>query len=307
MILYVFLVLGLGILLAGGKLLVDGASSMALKFGMTPGLIGLTVVAFGTSAPELLVSVNAALKGSSDLALGNVIGSNISNISLILGVSAIVYPIAVQPSVLKLDYLVMVVSSLLFFFVSLNGEISNLEGGVFFLLLIGVNLYFISKMKTDSNDEADTEIVPQPIWKGLSFLVLGIVGLYFGSELLVNNAVTISKTFGVSERIIGVTIVAIGTSLPELVTSIIAAIDRKTDLAIGNILGSNIFNVLCIIGVTSLIQPIQVSEAFIQKDFFWMLGLTILLLPAMRSKNGLVGWQGVILVILYCLYVYSIL
>lgn len=307
MILYVFLVLGLGILLAGGKLLVDGASSMALKFGMTPGLIGLTVVAFGTSAPELLVSVNAALKGSSDLALGNVIGSNISNISLILGVSAIVYPIAVQPSVLKLDYLVMVVSSLLFFFVSLNGEISNLEGGVFFLLLIGVNLYFISKTKTDSNDEADTEIVPQPIWKGLSFLVLGIVGLYFGSELLVNNAVTISKTFGVSERIIGVTIVAIGTSLPELVTSIIAAIDRKTDLAIGNILGSNIFNVLCIIGVTSLIQPIQVSEAFIQKDFFWMLGLTILLLPAMRSKNGLVGWQGVILVILYCLYVYSIL
>lgn len=307
MILYFFLILGLGILLAGGKLLVDGASAMALKFGMTPGLIGLTVVAFGTSAPELLVSVNAALKGSSDLALGNVIGSNISNISLILGVSAIVYPIAVQPSVLKLDYLVMVVSSLLFFFVSLNGEISNLEGGVFFLLLIGVNLYFISKMRTDSNDEADTEIVPQPIWKGLSFLVLGIVGLYFGSELLVNNAVTISKTFGVSERIIGVTIVAIGTSLPELVTSIIAAIDRKTDLAIGNILGSNIFNVLCIIGVTSLIQPIQVSEAFIQKDFFWMLGLTILLLPAMRSKNGLVGWQGVILVILYCLYVYSIL
>lgn len=307
MILYFFLILGLGILLAGGKLLVDSASSLALKFGMTPGLIGLTVVAFGTSAPELLVSVNAALKGSSDLALGNVIGSNISNISLILGVSAIVYPIAIQPSVLKLDYLVMVVSSLLFFFVSLNGEISNLEGGVFFLLLIGVNLYFISKMKTDSNDEADTEIVPQPIWKGLSFLVLGIVGLYFGSELLVNNAVTISKTFGVSERIIGVTIVAIGTSLPELVTSIIAAIDRKTDLAIGNILGSNIFNVLCIIGVTSLIQPIQVSEAFIQKDFFWMLGFTTLLLPAMRSKNGLVGWQGIVLVILYGLYVYSIL
>lgn len=307
MILYFFLVLGLGILLAGGKLLVDGASSIALKFGMTPGLIGLTVVAFGTSAPELLVSVSAALKGSSDLALGNVIGSNISNISLILGVSAIVYPIVIHPSVLKMDYLVMVGSSILFFLVSLNGEISNLEGGFFFLLLIGFNLYFVVKLRSDSKEDTETLVVPQPFWKGPLFLVLGIFALYFGSELLVNNAVEISKTFDVSERVIGVTIVAIGTSLPELVTSLIAAFDKKTDLAIGNILGSNIFNVLCIIGVTSLIQPISVSDAFIQKDFFWMLGLTVLLLPAMRSKSGIIRWHGVILLVLYGVYVYSIL
>jgi cation:H+ antiporter len=307
MVLYFYLIVGLGILLVGGKFLVDGASTLALRFGMSPGLIGLTVVAFGTSAPELLVSINAALKGSSDLALGNVIGSNISNISLILGISAIVYPIAVHPSVLKLDYLVMLVSSVLFFLVSLNGEISSLEGGVFILLLIGVNLYFILKLRTDPNDVDETDVVPQPLWKGFSLLILGIIGLYFGSELLVNNAVTISQTFGVSERVIGVTIVAIGTSLPELVTSLIAAIDKKTDLAIGNILGSNIFNILSIIGLTSLIQPIQVSEAFIQKDFFWMLGLSLLLFPALRSKHGIVRWEGGVLLIIYGLYVYSIL
>ncbi|MCF1749913.1 calcium/sodium antiporter [Mariniradius sediminis] len=307
MALYFYLILGLGILLIGGKFLVDGASSLALRFGMSPGLIGLTVVAFGTSAPELLVSINAALKGSSDLALGNVIGSNISNISLILGISAIVYPIAVHPSVLKLDYLVMLISSLLFFLVSLNGTISRLEGAVFFLLLIGVNLYFILKLRLGPNGVDLTEVVSQPLWKGFSLLILGIIGLYFGSELLVNNAVTISQTFGVSERVIGVTIVAIGTSLPELVTSLIAAIDKKTDLAVGNILGSNIFNILSIIGLTSLIQPIQVSQAFIQKDFIWMLGLSLVLFPALKSKHGIVRWEGGGLLILYGLYVYSIL
>lgn len=307
MILYFYLILGLGILLLGGKFLVDGASALALRFGMSPGLIGLTVVAFGTSAPELLVSINAALKGSSDLALGNVIGSNISNISLILGISAIVYPIAIHPSVLKLDYLVMLASSVLFFVVSLNGEISSLEGGVLFLLLIGVNLYFILKLRTDPNGVDENGVVPQPLWKGFSLLILGVLGLYFGSELLVNNAVMISQTFGVSERVIGVTIVAIGTSLPELVTSLIAAIDKKTDLAIGNILGSNIFNILSIIGLTSLIQPIPVSEAFIRKDFVWMLGLSLLLFPVLRSNNGIVRWEGSVLLILYGLYVYSIL
>jgi cation:H+ antiporter len=307
MILYFFLILGLVILLFGGKFLVDGASSLALRFGMSRGLIGLTVVAFGTSAPELLVSVSAALKGSSDLAIGNVIGSNISNITLILGISAIVFPIAIHPAVLKLDYLVMVVSSILFYLVALDGEISRLEGSIFFLLLIGVNAYFIKKVKVDVDDTDSDGLRPQPLWRGIFLFFVGVIGLYVGSELLVNNAVKISQTYGISERIVGVTIVAIGTSLPELVTSVIAAFEKKTDLAIGNILGSNIFNILSIIGLTSMILPISVSDAFIGNDFIWMLALSLLLFPILRSRLGIAKWEGALLLSVYGLYVYSII
>lgn len=306
---YILLILGLIILLAGGKFLVDGASALAAKFGLSAGLIGLTVVAFGTSAPELLVSVNAALKGNSDIALGNVIGSNISNISLVLGISAIVYPITIYKSVLKTDYLATLLSAILFYILAFNGLISRMEGFVLFVLLIALNIYFFKKLKVAEEDinEDVIKLKEQSLVKSGGLLLIGIAGLYFGSDMLVDSAVEISKMFGVSERIIGVTVIAIGTSLPELVTSIIAALKKETDIAIGNILGSNIMNILAIIGITSLISPINVSEIFIKQDFLWMLGLTILLFPILRSRLIISRWEGFLLIAVYGAYLFMIL
>ncbi len=307
---YLFLIIGLLILLAGGKYLVDGASAIAAKLGLSAGLIGLTVVAFGTSAPELLVSINAALKGTSDIAIGNVIGSNISNISLVLGISAIIYPIYIHKSVLKMDYLFMVLSSGLFYLLSLNEVISRLEGILLFVLMIILNWYFFKKLKGPASElnEDDTEKLKQTsIWKGVLFTLIGIVGLYFGADMLVNNAVDISRIYGVSERIIGVTVIAIGTSLPELTTSVVAAINKKTDIAIGNILGSNIMNVLSIIGITAIIQSIPVSEIFLQLDFIWMLGLTLLLFPILKTHQVISRWEGALLLLVYGIYLFSIL
>ncbi|WP_291780365.1 calcium/sodium antiporter [Cecembia sp.] len=306
---YGLLILGLLILLAGGKYLVDGASALAARFGLSAGLIGLTVVAFGTSAPELLVSINAALKGNSDIAIGNVIGSNISNITLVLGISAILYPISIYRSVLKLDYLATLVSSLLFYLLALNGVISRLEGGILFALMLALNFYFFKKLSGKETEDSEEQQIlkKQPLWKAVSLLVIGVGGLYYGSDLFVDNAVEISEIFGVSERVIGVTVIAVGTSLPELVTSVIAAIKKETDIAIGNILGSNIMNILSIIGITAMINPIAVSEAFLNQDFLWMLGFTVLLFPILRTKLRISRWEGLILFLFYCVYIYTIL
>ncbi|WP_194976078.1 calcium/sodium antiporter [Aquiflexum lacus] len=305
---YLFLVFGLIILLAGGKFLVDGASGLALKFGLSQGLIGLTIVAFGTSAPELLVSINAAIKGNSDIALGNVIGSNISNISLVLGISAMIFPITILKTVIKLDYLAALLSSVLFYVMALNGTISRWEGLILFILLILINLYFFRKLSgKDQLTSEDISITLNPLWKTLLLLVVGILGLFFGSDMLVDSAVNISTSLGISERVIGVTIIAIGTSLPELVTSVIAALNKKTDIAIGNILGSNIMNVLAIIGITALISPIHVSDIFLKKDFIWMIGFTLILFPILKSKLIVSKIEGFILFALYVLYLYVII
>ncbi|PSL02012.1 calcium/sodium antiporter [Cecembia rubra] len=306
---YLMLLVGLAILLAGGKYLVDGATALASKLGISAGLIGLTVVAFGTSAPELLVSVNAALKGNSDIAMGNVIGSNISNISLVLGISAIIYPIHIIRSILKLDYLATLLSAILFYILALNGMISRIEGILLFVLLIALNWYFFSKLKKADSEISivDEEVKQTPLWKSILLLLLGILGLYYGSDLLVDNAVKISQVFGVSERIIGVTVIAVGTSLPELVTSVIAGIKKETDIAIGNILGSNIMNILAIIGVTSIIKPIPVADAFLGQDFIWMLGLTLVLYPVLRTRLKISRREGLFLLVIYGAYLYFIL
>ena len=289
MIAYLLLALGLIILLVGGKFLVDGASAIAVKLGMSSGLIGLTIVAFGTSAPELLVSVNAALKGNSDISIGNVVGSNIANIGLVLGLSGIFYPIMIKRSHLRFDYLVTVLVTILFFILGLNGLIGLWEGILLFSVFILFNFYLFKSSKGGIADDKEVEAEIEQV-KGYSWLIsislfsAGIIGLYFGSELLVENAVKISREFGVSERVIGVSIIAIGTSLPELITSIMAALSKRTDLALGNILGSNIMNILSIIGITAIIQPIGVSEDFLDVDFLWMIGITLLLFPLMKTK-----------------------
>jgi len=308
---YLLLVIGLVVLLAGGKYLVEGASGLAVRLGLSPGLIGLTVVAFGTSAPELLVSINAALKGTSDIALGNVVGSNIANISLVLGLSALLYPITIRMAILRMDYLFTVLTAFLFYFLAFNGQISRMEGGILLIILIALNWYFFKKLKVaDESLEGEVDfgsLKTTPIWKSLLLFSIGVLGLYFGSDLLVENAVKISKSIGISERIIGVTIVAVGTSLPEMVTSIIAALKKETDIAIGNILGSNIINILAIIGITASIQPIAVGEIFLQKDFLWMIGITLLLFPLLRRNLKLGMGEGLILLAVYGAYLYTIL
>ncbi|WP_296703522.1 calcium/sodium antiporter [Algoriphagus sp.] len=310
---YILLGLGLVILLYGGKILVDGASAIAVKLGMSAGLIGLTIVAFGTSAPELLVSVNAALKGNSDISIGNVVGSNIANIGMVLGLSGLFYPILIRKSTLRFDYLITAIVTLLFYALSYNGIIGFWEGVFLFSLFIGFNIYLFRN--TDEGGLIDNTEVTEEVEqvKGYSWVVAislflgGIVGLYFGSELLVNNAIKISREFGVSERIIGVTIIAIGTSLPELITSIMAALAKKTDMAIGNILGSNIMNILSIIGITAIIKPIDVSGEFLNSDYLWMIGFTLILFPLIRTKMRISFFEGMILFLGYGAYMYFLL
>jgi len=307
---YFLLFVGLVILLYGGKILVDGASAMAVKLGMSAGLIGMTVVAFGTSAPELLVSVNAALKGNSDISIGNVIGSNIANIALVLGISGIFYPILIRKSHIRFDYLVTLLVSILFYGLSYNGLIGFWEGILLFGLFIGFNIYLFNSSGLVNNTEVEEEIeqVKNYSWAASIGLFLGgVLGLYLGSELLVTNAVKISREFGISERIIGVTIIAIGTSLPELITSIIAALSKRTDLALGNILGSNIMNILSIIGLTAIIKPIGVSQAFIDSDFLWMLGITLFLFVLMRTKMRISKVEGSLLLLSYFAYLFFLL
>lgn len=310
---YFLLFFGLVILLLGGKFLVDGSSSIAFKLGMSSGLIGLTVVAIGTSAPELLVSINASIKGNSDISIGNVIGSNISNIALVLGLSGLFYPILIRKSHLRFEYVVMLLVTFIFYILSLDLLISFWEGIILFSGLITFNTYLFRNLGKGISENQEVVLeelnrVENYNWiTSVSLLIGGGFGLYFGSELLVNNAVLVSREFGISERVIGVTIIAIGTSLPELVTSIIAAISKRTDLALGNILGSNILNILAIIGITSIINPIHVSVAFINSDFLWMIGVSLFLYPLMKTKMRISKLEGSALLLSYLAYFYFLL
>ncbi|WP_209329626.1 calcium/sodium antiporter [Lunatimonas salinarum] len=308
MISYILLTVGLLLLLAGGKVLVDGASAIAARLGLSAGLIGLTIVAFGTSAPELLVSVTAALKGNSDIAIGNVVGSNIANITLVLGITSLVFPVVITRSILRMDYLFTLITTVFFFLLSLNGIISFLEGLVLVGLLVAVNLYFFKKIgRVEISDEDTIELKKKSIWLSLGYVLLGILGLYFGAELFVENGVDIAQTLGVSERVIGITVIAVGTSLPELITSVIAALKKETDIAIGNILGSNMMNILSIIGVTALVRPIPVSLDFIYNDYLWMIAFTVLLFPLMRLRYNLSRIDGGILLGGYLIYIFFLL
>ncbi len=309
MFVYFLLILGFFILLAGGKILVDGASGIAVKLGMSAGLIGLTIVAFGTSAPELLVSVNAALKGNSDISIGNVIGSNIANIGLVLGISSLFYPILISRVHLRFDYSVTLLVSFLFFGLAYDMIIQTWEGILLFALFIIFNVYLFksSKVKNPEVEEEIEQVKSFSMMKSILYFIGGILGLYIGSELLVENAILISREYGVSERVIGVTIIAIGTSLPELITSVVAALSKRTDLALGNILGSNIMNILSIIGITAIIKPIGVSQEFISSDFLWMLFITSLLFPLMLRKMRISKTEGILLLFSYGAYLYFLL
>ena len=286
MLIYLQLAGGLVILLLGGDFLVRGAVAMARRLGVAPLVVGLTVVAFGTSAPELIVSVEAALNGVPGIAIGNVVGSNITNVLLVLGGPAIVFPIACQAPSLNRDIMVMIGASLLFVAFCSSGTLVAWQGAVM-IVLLGVFLVhtYVSERSSDGGHDEYGEdfdgvgVFPQSVFVFIGFILVGLIGLLLGSHILINGAVGVARSWGVSETVIGLTLVAFGTSLPELATTIVAAIRKHGGIAVGNIVGSNMFNILGVMGITALVVPVPVPEQMLRFDLWVMIAAALLLLP----------------------------
>lgn len=303
-----YIIFGLALLVVGGDELVEGASAIARRFHLSAMVIGLTIVAFGTSAPELIVSIQAALGGNPGIALGNVVGSNIANIALILGITALIRPVPVHGATIKLDAPFLAFSTIALTAISyFAGAITRLEGIVGLCMLFLFVGYQIHSSKKAVNaglttDEEDASLLP-PLWKSIIALVLGITFLKFGAERLVDGAVTIASSLGVEDRIIGVTVVAIGTSLPELFASVIAARKGNVDLAVGNVVGSNLFNIMCVLAAASTISPISDVGTGFTTDCFWMLALTLLIWFQLRTDYRLTRAEGGVLLLAYLIFI----
>ncbi|MDT0686930.1 calcium/sodium antiporter [Autumnicola psychrophila] len=306
----IFILLGLVLLVVGGEFLVRSSVALSFKLNLSKMVIGLTVVSFATSAPELLVSLQAALDGFSDISLGNVIGSNIANIGLVLGITAIITPLAIDRDFYSFNWPVMMIFSIaLYFLLKSGGNISRLEG---FCLLIALVIYLIalitrSRKRTGiAIEEVDESLKTVSNFKMILWLIIGGVALWGGSELLVEGAVDLATAIGVSERVISVTMISVGTSIPELAASVIAALRKEKALSLGNLIGSNIFNIASVLGVTALIQPIYLkSEALLSNDIFWMIGVAFVLIPlAFLPTRFILGrYKGVILFVSYSIFV----
>lgn len=314
----VFFVIGFLMLYYGASWLVKGSSSLARNLGLTPLVIGLTVVAFGTSAPELFISVVSSIKDKSMIAVGNVVGSNICNIALVLGLAAFIHPIKSNSSVFRRDIPIMLGVSLYLLLISLNSKIGRFEGASLFggiILYICFNYYIALKesrreLKSDSVAFADTVGKIEYVTSRTSQIVwitAGIIGVVVGAEILVDSAVAIMKVFNVSEKFIGLTIVALGTSLPELATSVVAAMKEEMDISIGNLVGSNVFNILSVLGAASLIRPIPIPGGFINSGLLvdYLVMIFVGFLPwLMMKKNCIITRKdGVILLVCYAGYV----
>lgn len=296
------LILSLVALYIGAGWLVKGSSALAFKGKISPLVIGLTIVAFGTSAPELVVSLNATLGGQGDIAIGNIVGSNIFNIAVILGISATIYPLQAKKQLLRIDIPVMLIATILLTVLFWDGKLGRLEGGFFLAGIVAYTLFSLFYSRKHG-EEPEMELEDQPKHWAVDVLLIvgGLAVLIFASQLLVDNAVSIAKELGLSEAVIGLTIVAAGTSMPELATSIVAAFKRKTDIAIGNIVGSNLFNILAIAGTSSLAHPIEANNMN-HVDLLVMLGISILLLPLLKSGKRLSRAEGIVLIIIYVIY-----
>lgn len=310
----IFLFAGLFLLVLGGNLLVKGSTCLALRMRISPLVVGLTIVAFGTSSPELLVSINAALSGSPDLTMGNVIGSNICNLALVLGVAAIIRPIRVNFDSIKIVWPMTMGSSVLLYFLVREGLLKSFEGLLFIALIIGYTAFIINKSRNENHKNNPTDPPElshrdkrKHLYKDIVLIVLGCLGLFFGSDLFVEGGKDLALHFGISERVVGITVFALGTSLPELVTASIASFKDQTDLALGNLMGSNIFNILSILGITSIIKEIEVSDVFLNIDMIWMLGITLLILPMMIHKRQVGRQEGFVLLLIYGYYTFKVL
>lgn len=304
----VLLILGLVVLIAGGEFLVKGAVGIATILQISPLVIGLTVVSFGTSAPELLVSLNAAVEGSPGIAMGNVLGSNVANLALVLGVTVLIFPLAVDRQTKIIDWPMMMFVSLLLFVFCYDLKIERWEGIVLIAILLIFTFLLIRKSRRQSKAEAllneDLDVEPAgSTLHSLGFLIVGLVGLYFGSDWLLDGAVGIAESLGMEERVIGLTIVAFGTSAPELVASCMAAYRQQTDISIGNLIGSNIFNVCAVLGITSTVKEISVDQAIMDSDMLWMLGISLAILPMMLIGRKIGRLKGVLLVGTYITYI----
>lgn len=305
---FLWIGLGLVLLIFGGDWLLKSAVALSLKLKISKIVIGMTVVSFATSAPELIVSINAALTGASDLALGNVIGSNIANLGLVLGVTLLLCTLQVQKDFYKVNWPVMLIASLLLYvFLENDQVIGQLEGLLLFTLLISFMVYLLKTQK-NKNSEVDLEEVNHMSNSMIFvFFSLGGFGLWFGSELLIKGATALALEFGVTERVIGVTLVSIGTSVPELAASIIAVVKKEKAISLGNLIGSNIFNILAVIGITAMITPISLSDQkLLTSDIFWMLAIAIVLLPMVFiPKKNILNWvHGAVLLVSYILFIF---
>lgn len=305
---YLLLIIGLVILIVAGEFLVKGAVGISVLLKLTPLVIGMTVVSFGTSMPELLVSVNSAMAGSPGIAIGNVVGSNIANIAFILGLSVILLPIVAEKQTKKIDYPMMLLATGAFILVSLDEIIERWEGLLLMLILI-VYIYKMittsrknEKIRIENTSDGESSEKKAPVWKSVTFLLLGLVGLYFGAEWFVDGAVQIAQNFGLSDAVIGVTVVAIGTSMPELIASVIAAYRKQGDLSIGNIIGSNIFNIFAVIGITAMVKPIGVESGVVYFDYMWMAFIALLLLPMIYFSKSIGRVAGIVLILSYFSY-----
>ena len=305
------LLAGFILLFFGGDWLVEGGVALARRFRISPLVIGMTIVAFGTSAPELLVSLISAIKGSAGIAIGNVVGSNIANIGLILGLTALICPIETDNSKVIRHGSIMIAASLLLMVFALKSGITRIEG---LTLIAGLILFTTISVRKGRTQPQEADIDSQ---EGKSMTVLAAIGLIvlscamlaFGADILVDGATTIASAIGVSDKVIGLTIVALGTSLPELAASVAAAFKKQMDISIGNIIGSNIFNILCVLGVSTSIKPISLEFRDYANDFIWMMGFSvfIIIFTTMRKKKGRLGrTAGILFLLAYAIYAWSL-
>lgn len=309
----VYVLLGFLLLVVGGEFLVRSAVGLSFKFKISKMVIGLTVVSFATSAPELLVSLQAALNGLSDIALGNVIGSNIANIGLVLGITAIISSLGIDRDFFRFNWPVMVLFSLGLYVALLNDRMISRVEGIIFLVAICIYLLFLIRRARNSRNadeslsgEVDENLAKTTNFKIIIWLLIGGVSLYYGSELLVNGATELAAAIGISDYAISVTVIAIGTSVPELAASVIAALKKEKAISLGNLIGSNIFNIASVLGLTAVITPIHVIDpSILSTNMYWLLGFALVLLPLgfLPPRMELGRWKGALMFVAYCVFV----
>ncbi|MEX1193360.1 MAG: calcium/sodium antiporter [Brumimicrobium sp.] len=305
-------VLGLAALIIGGDFLVRGSVGIAAKARLSKLVIGMTVVSFGTSAPELIVSLQSAADGLPEIAIGNVIGSNIANLALVLGLTVLIFPMPVSRNTIRFDWPMMMLASILFYLFALNLNIERWEGVLLLLVLVAFIVFLIrnsrKKEEVQLDIPNDLEVLTKKIsiWKHLLFLLLGLVGLYFGANWLIDGAKALAERGGLSKHVIGITVVAFGTSVPELVTSCVAAYKKETDISVGNLIGSNIFNIMVVLGITSIVKPIGIEPNVMSWDILWMIGISLIIFPMMVFRKKIGRFSGFVLLAAYIGYIISL-
>ncbi len=302
----IFLIIGSAMLFYGAEFIVKGGSQLARYFGLSPIVIGLTVVAFGTSLPELVVSIVAAIGGSSPIAIGNVVGSNIANVGLVLGISSLIFPIKINLSQIKNDLIIYIFVCLMFSAFCMNGSISRQEGLILFLSVLVYTWYSFYYSSSKNNDEDVNDKNPSNLRMLFILIISGITLLSFGANLFVKGAIDIARYFGISEIVIGMTIVALGTSLPELATSVIASFRKEHAISIGNIVGSNLFNLLSVIGIVSLVSPIESPKEILFFEIPYMIIYGLILFPIGMLKQPIHRLTAAFLLIGYLLFIYQL-